>query len=189
MNASVLALYRPIGVLLLLLVPTITAQATQLEQMSLDELGRTASTVVQGKVLTTHSYWNPDHTKIFTEILVESDVTHKGPAAGSVRIVQLGGTVDNVRVTVHGALGWTPGEEVLLFLEPYKANTFVVTGLSQGKFGIVRDERTGEVFASRAPAAGAKGAGNRANDGGHRSIEKMPLTRLLDEALGTGAGR
>jgi hypothetical protein len=172
-----------------LAISALPLQATQLQMLSVEEMGRSANAVVQGKVLSQQSYWNPDHTKILTEIMVSSDVTHKGTASGAVRIVQLGGTVDNVRVNVHGALQWTAGEEVLVFLESYRDGAFVVTGLSQGKFNIVRDGDSGATYVSRMPLEGVELAGGHSVKRAADRIDKIPLSEFLAEALGTGNER
>jgi hypothetical protein len=160
------------------------AQTTQVQQLSVEELGSVASKVVRGEVATVHSYWNPQRTKIFTEIVVAAAETYKGTAAGTIRILQLGGTVDGVRVTVHGALGWTPGEEVLLFLESYRDDRFVVTGLSQGKFNVVRDPGSGEAFVARVPLEGVEVVGGEGARAVASEIEKIPLRQFVRRSLG-----
>ena len=52
------------------------------------------------------------------------DESFKGDAGSSLRIVQLGGVVGNVRMTVHGAIQWHAGKEVVLFLEPALPGTW-----------------------------------------------------------------
>jgi hypothetical protein len=131
------------------------ANATQIIAMSPQKMGQTASEVVRGSVTSVQSYWNASHTKIFTETVVAVDETYKGSATGQVTLLQLGGEVDGVRVTVHGALSWTAGEEVLLFLEPYTEGRFHVSGFSQGKFAVERDPVTGRAFV-RAPRRTAR---------------------------------
>jgi hypothetical protein len=172
---------------ILFMLTGVSLHATQLRQLSIEEMGLAADKVVQGTVTATHSFWNAEGTKIFTEITVASDETHKGRPEGTVRILQLGGTVDNVQVTVHGALAWTPGEEVLLFLEAYGNDAYVVSGLSQGKYSVVRDLRSGEVFVTRSATSvvettGPPGAAPRRDD-------LVPLASVLERALGTGAVR
>jgi len=84
------------------------------------------------------------------------DDAYKGARPTSVSILQLGGVVDGVRVTVSGALNWRDGEEVLLFLEPYTNGSYQVSGFSQGKFEVERDPETGERFVRRPELTGAE---------------------------------
>jgi len=144
-------------------------------------MGEESALVVQGKVTGVRSYWNDSNTKIFTETQVAVDRSFKGGAGGTVSVVQLGGVVGHVQMKVEGALAWNPGEEVLLFLEPFPGGRYMVYGLSQGRYDIERDER-GRPFVSRGAFEGVemKGApGGRAPE-----KERVPLDRFIDSALG-----
>jgi hypothetical protein len=162
------------------------ADATQVISKSVEQLGGESESVVRGKVTDVRSFWNDKHTKIFTEVFVEVDETYKGGNLRTVRLLQLGGTVEPVKMTVHGALQWRVDEEVLLFLEPYQG-AYHVSGFSQGKFPIERDKRTGEPFIRRmlddgpAPVSGSS-LHRRAVNG------RTPLDRFVDHALGRKGG-
>jgi hypothetical protein len=150
------------------------------------QLGTRATTVVRGTVADVRSFWNAAHTKIFTEIELDVAEAYKGSARGRVRMLQLGGEVDGVRVTVHGTLQWVSGEEVLVFLEPYRDGAFHVTGFSQGKFRVERDERTGRAYVSRPALDGvafAAGAGAAAAG----AVARVPLDSFVGRALGLTA--
>jgi hypothetical protein len=120
--------------------------ATQIIQKSPQQLGEASELVVLGKVASVQSYWNEKRTKMFTKTQIHIETTYKGQKRQSVDIIQLGGVVDNVRVTVSGALQWKQGEEVLLFLEPYMKDQYQVSGFSQGRYEIERDKETGKAY-------------------------------------------
>lgn len=161
------------------------ADATQVISKSATELGNESVSVVRGKVTGVRSFWNQKHTKIFTEITVAVDETYKGPSQRAVRLLQLGGTVEPVKMTVHGALQWRVDEEVLLFLEPYQ-NAYHVSGFSQGKFPIERDKRTGEPFVRRIVDEGAHPSSKAVQ---HRAARTLtPLGVFVDYALGKKGG-
>ena len=105
-----------LGIMLAVAATSSPARATTLIERTPEQIARQSALVVDGKVVGVRSYWNADHSRIFTEATVDVDGTHKGRAGARVRVVQIGGVVGNVRMTAHGALAWTPGEEVLLFL-------------------------------------------------------------------------
>lgn len=168
-----------------------SAIATQVLYRSPEELGAESAIVVRGEVVEVRSYWNEKRTKIFTAARVAVGETYKGSGASSVDVIQLGGVVDNVKVTVQGALSWKKGEEVVLFLEPYDgpsapAAAFQVSGFSQGKFNIERDPRTGKAFVSRPEAVGVELVGASSPDSPEPSsrIESVPIEQFIDEALG-----
>jgi len=172
--------------ILALLILVSVAGATQIILQSLDQMGDNATAVVRGKVAAVRSFWNDTHTKIFTETTIAVDETFKGQPGEAVRVVQLGGTVDNIRVTAHGALMWKQGEEILLFLEDYTPGLYQVAGFSQGKFQIERDSRTGEVYVMRPTLSGAEIIGGSGEKSSAGEFQKMPLEKFMEEALGEG---
>jgi hypothetical protein len=164
-----------------LIALTAFAQATQIIYRSPQQMGEESALVVSGQVTGVRSYWNDTRTKIFTETRVAVDRSYKGGAGGTVSVVQLGGVVGNVQMKVEGALAWSPGEEVLLFLEPFNGDRFMVYGLSQGKYEIERDER-GRPFVSRGALEGVEMLD--APDDRTPEQERVPLNTFLDRALG-----
>jgi hypothetical protein len=159
--------------------------ATQVIQRSPKELAQLSQLVVDGTVQSVRSYWNDDRSKIFTEAVIRVEATHKGTAAQSVRVVQPGGVVGNVRMTAHGALQWKQGEQVLLFLEPATPGAFQVAGFTQGKYLIERDPQTGKSFVKHAmppDAADSKSPAADANSTA-RATEKITLEQFLDSVL------
>lgn len=163
------------------------AHASQIVYMTPRQMATRADLVVSGTVSTVRSFWNEKHTKIFTTIVVSVGETYKGTPTPTVEMLQLGGTVDGVKVTVDGALQWKSGEEVLLFLEPYTQGARQVTGLSQGKFRIERDAKTGESFVSRPALEGVKLVRQGASESAPmtKAVEKISLKRFVEEALAT----
>jgi len=174
------------GLLVLLFVIASTAHAAQLVNMTPKELAVHSDLIVRGTVAYAQCYWNDKHTKIFTKAAITVAETYKGNEVPSIEVLQLGGIVGNVKMTVEGALGWKEGEEVLLFLEPYPQGAHQVTGLSQGKFAIERDPKTGAAFISRPAPVDAKLVQQRSAEGKSMppSIQKMPLERFIQDALG-----
>lgn len=174
-----------IGAVILLLIPGVIV-ATQVEYRSVEQLGRQSSSVVLGTVAGVESYWNADHTKVYTRTTVVVDESYKGPGTSQVQLLQLGGVVDNVRVSVCGAPAWTAGEEVLLFLEPYVDGAYQVSGFSQGKFVVERDPDTGARFVRRPALEGAEiiGGPSASAPAVAGVADRVPLDRFLDRALG-----
>jgi hypothetical protein len=176
-----------LSVLTVLFVTSIltgTAYATQLIYRSPKQMGDEAALVATGKVTGVRSYWNDKQTKIFTETTIQIDQAYKGTASQTVRIIQMGGVVGTVRMHVHGALGWRPGEEVLLFLDAYDADRYRVSGFSQGKFGVERDPVTGEAFVTRPMLDGTEVLGAPAKRGGvPGQPERVPLDQFINNAL------
>lgn len=164
-----------------LIALTTLAQATQIIYRSPQQMGEESALVVQGRVTGVRSYWNDTNTKIFTETRVVIDRSYKGGAGGTVSVVQLGGVVDHVQMKVEGALAWNPGEEVLLFLEHFSDDRYMVYGLSQGKYAIERDER-GRPFVSHGAFEDVEMIDAPADTA--PEAERVPLDTFIDKALG-----
>jgi hypothetical protein len=162
------------------------AYATQIAYRSPQDLGEQSPLVVRGRVQSVESYWNTKHTKIFTRTRIAVYETYKGNAPPTVDLVQMGGIVGNVKVTVQGALQWRVGEEVLLFAEPYDAGSYQVSGFSQGKFTIERDRATGIAYVD-APApegVGLLGAPSPQQPSRARLGQRVTLEQFVSQALG-----
>ncbi len=159
--------------------------ATQIIHRTPQQMGQQSSLVIQGKVTRMRSYWNDKGTKIYTETMVQIDQTYKGTNPGMARVLQLGGTVGNVKVTVAGALHWKLGEEVVLFLEQATADAYQVSGFSQGKFNVERDPKTGQAFLTRPALEGVEVLGvlPTAEEFPTSRTMKVPLEQFIDNAL------
>lgn len=164
----------------------VAPRAAELTYMTPKEMAAHADLVIRGNVARVQSFWNDKHTKIFTKAVIAVAETYKGNNSSSVEVLQLGGIVGDVKMTVEGAFQWKEGEEALLFLEPYAQGVHQVIGLSQGKFAIERDQETGEAFISSPALVDVKLVQQQATEGKPVpvSIEKIPLARFIREALG-----
>jgi hypothetical protein len=137
---------RSLFFLTILLLPATSTRATTLVRLSLEQLSQAATVVVRGRVLGQVSRWNPAHTQIVTRTTVQVVQSVKGDAPLQVVIDQPGGAVGNVRVRVAGAVFFRPQDEFYFFLEPARrdASQFLLVGMLQGAFRIIRDPRNGE---------------------------------------------
>ena len=97
---------------------------------------------------------------IMTDSVFAVDRYIKGRGTATITVTSLGGALPdrNLIMTVPGMVEFTPKEEVLLFLARTTARTYSVYGLSQGKFVIQSDPKTG-----------------------NKSVLQRPLTTLLSE--------
>jgi hypothetical protein len=116
------------------------AAATTMLRIDLPELARTADTVVHGTVRRMESRWSGDRRRIVTDVEIEVTETLKGQASHTVLLVQPGGRVGDIGQKVHGLASFTPGEEVVVFLERRGPSAFRVTGMAQGKYQVRRSE-------------------------------------------------
>ena len=130
------------ALLSLVLLLGLSASATTMLRAELPELARTADTIVHGTVRRVESRWSGDGRRIVTDVEIQVSETLKGQAGGSVLVTQPGGTVGDIGQTVHGLARFTPGEEVVVFLERRGKVAFEVSGMAQGKFQVRREGKT-----------------------------------------------
>ena len=118
----------------------VSACATMIVPMSVEELTRASADVVEATALRTWSTWNAQHTLLytFTEFAVTSRL--KGSAPDKVVVKQMGGHADGIIQRVAGVRYFQAGEETLLFLRPSAARdgSEVIVGLVQGNFRVWR---------------------------------------------------
>ena len=119
---------------------TKSSRASLLRAMSLGELTQTADSIVVGNVVSVSAAWDLQHRRIISIIEVDIEETWKGPSPANRRIaiVQPGGSVGEMEMTVGGMPSFSVGEKLLLFLQGQRR--FQVAGMSQGKRGVVWNE-------------------------------------------------
>jgi hypothetical protein len=108
--------------------------------MSLAELTATADQIVVGKVVSVHSAWDSSHRRIFSTIEVKIEESWKGLGCSSLTILQPGGSVGDIEMTVHGMPSFQVGEISLLFLEG--TERFRVAGMALGQRPLVWDAKS-----------------------------------------------
>jgi hypothetical protein len=158
-----------ISVFLAALLAAVSAPATTLVHLSLEQLSQASSDVVRGRAVSQESRWNDAHTQIVTVTTVEVERTLKGTPRSTVAIEQLGGSLGNLHVRVPGTVSFRRGASYFLFLEPARSGSYHVTGMAQGAYRIYRLPQTGEERVVRpfgalfhSPKAGRSNSGPQA---------------------------
>jgi hypothetical protein len=103
--------------LILTALAALPAGATTLIRQGLEGLTAENETIVFGRVLDIHSYWNADHSMILTDVRVRPSQVLKGDrAAREVTFTLLGGTVGDITTLIIGGPELVPGSDYVLFL-------------------------------------------------------------------------
>lgn len=138
-----------INILLIFIFFTSSSHAQSVE-LTLEDLCLLSSDVVKVEVTSIKSYWNNSKTRIFTNISIKILEKYKGNLNINEEITYrtIGGTIDGITTFVVGNPGYSLGERAILFFERVKVSegneNFVVSGMSQGKFKIIKDKITNE---------------------------------------------
>ena len=138
----------------LLLITSASLQATTVRRLTLDDLVAKASSIIEGRVLDSHTFWTENRKLILTSYTIEVRENLKGPAAQSVVVTMVGGRIGSTALRVSGMPTLEVGESAIFFLEQSSSYTTVV-GLKQGKFpiadGQVQDMSGGGVSSGALP--------------------------------------
>jgi hypothetical protein len=125
--------------------------ATTLKRMSVADLSRAAHTVVRAWCVANTTQW--DSGEIWTFTTFDVDEVWKGSSSAQITVRLLGGRAGNLTSTVSGAPRFSPGEEVVLFLEHTPGQDFSIVSWMQGTFRIGRDRATAQEFVTQDTAA------------------------------------
>ena len=138
-------------------------RASLLRAMSLGELAHAADRIVVGHVVSVNAAWDAQHRRILSTIEVDVEESWKGPAAANrhITIVQLGGSVGDMEMTVQGMPSFSVGEKSVLFLQGQVR--FQVVGMGQGKRALLWNETSKQWLAEAPDSEGVVevGAGSK----------------------------
>ncbi len=112
------------------------AAATTVPSISFEELTDRSELIVSGQVSRSWTDWDGEHKYIWTHYELTVSATHKGSAAAKVIFSEPGGVVGIEGLAVAGAVGYQPGEHVLVFLQRMPNGYLRTTGWSQGKYDV-----------------------------------------------------
>jgi hypothetical protein len=169
------------------------ARASLILALDMPTLVSRADNIAVVDVVSVKADWNPSHQRILTTVDLLVVDSWKGAAAPTthLQVVQPGGTVGDLTMTVDGMTPFVAGERALVFLRgrPDRAS---VVGMAQGK-RVVRREAAGPRWMVRAPdRAGADFVRPRTAGGPPPVFERgdRPLAEVRSEvlALCTAAG-
>lgn len=146
--------------------------------LSIEEMVNQSDLIAIGSCTSARSVWVDRNLVTLATISVAE--TLKGDAASQVTVVLPGGADANRRIpiamTYPGAPRITPGEDVLLFLvhEDELGGSYAVSGFSQGKFSIVKDEDGREMVSRDLTNVRLQGrAGHRRGTASLTSLETL----------------
>src|SRR5262249_50385248 len=121
--------------------------ATIVRRLALDEMGRGAALVVQGRISAATVVERGD--RVYTDTRLEVTDCLKGDCPSTVTVRQLGGEVRGRGMSVEGAARLAVGSEVVLFLRPRRDGAFAPVGMAQGAYTVERDDASNVSALSR----------------------------------------
>jgi hypothetical protein len=141
---------KPLVFLICLLASAQSAFATTVVMPPDDQLIIEARAIITGRILAVESGLDDSDNRIYTYVTVRVQEVLKGQVdRRKIVLKQPGGEYGNRGTLVFGVPQFTPGEDVLLYLDTWRDGSLRVHQMLLGKFAIVRDQATGQLFADR----------------------------------------
>ncbi len=172
---------------LITLFASTAVRSTTLVHMSVAQMTQTAELVIRARCVENSVRWDQGEIWTFTTFAVEE--TWKGQQGFSsnqyLTIRLLGGTLGHFTSNVSGVPRFSPGEEVVLFLEPTGPHGYYsVVSWLQGTFRIHEDLRTGQIIAVQDTASFEtfEPSTQKFRESGLRNIRIEDLRGLVDAA-------
>ena len=116
--------------------------ATAVRRLDLKELAQGSAIIAQGRIVRQWCAWDPEHRFIWTHSQVAVHEVFKGGPYATITISEPGGTLDGLSMQVSGAVRFSDGEEVVVFLRDTPLHYWRVNGWSQGKYHFSRAAST-----------------------------------------------
>src|ERR1700736_5638663 len=132
---------RTILKLAILMSGATTIHATTLARLSIDQLAAAADATARLRCTSVESRW--ENGQIWTITSFDVVETMKGALPTQITVRLPGGRVGHLTATVDGTPKFSPGDEVVAFLEKSRAGGFSVAAWVEGTFRIRSDPRTG----------------------------------------------
>ena len=134
-----------IGLLIMFLFFTTGFESkAQLKKMSDQDLTVESTAVLHGKCSKVRSDWNETKDMIMTSVTLVPDEYMKGNLGGEVVVMVPGGRIGDIIYEVSEMPVFTEGEEVVAFVWRNPLGKNLITGGSQGRLKIQKDELTGK---------------------------------------------
>ena len=108
----------------------------QVPRFSLEDLVDGSQYIVHGRVIHTWTGWDAKHLYLWTHHEIAVVDALRGAPGVRVTVSEPGGSLDGVHQSLSGALPFSPGEEVVVFLYRTPIGFLRAAGGVQGKFTI-----------------------------------------------------
>ena len=104
-----------------------------------NSLRKQSEAVVHAKVVDVRSYWNDDHSVIFTDVALDVKGRLHGASDNLIIVRVPGGTVGDYTMDMEGAPRFKVNDEVVAFVARWHDGAAMVAGYFQGLSSIKRD--------------------------------------------------
>jgi hypothetical protein len=121
---------------IIVFILAVAANATTIPQYSVEDLAGKSDRIIVGTVIRSSTSWGPEHKFIWTRYELAIEDTIKGATEKTLTVSSAGGHLDGKTMYIPGAVAFTAGERVALFLKTFASGDKLTVGWTQGKFDI-----------------------------------------------------
>lgn len=121
--------------------------ASMLEPWGTKDLTKKSNSIAVGEVTSKWTSYDPERKMVYTYVKLKIAETLKGQKRSEVLIRVPGGQSKNLAMSVHGVASFRQGEKALVFLQQDRDGAPSLVGMSQGKYLVRVDSKTGKEMA------------------------------------------
>ena len=111
-------------------------RATTIPRVDFEELTDASETIAAGRVTDSWAAWDPEHKYIWTHYRLSVTEIVKGTRVSTLEFAEPGGAIGDASMIVGGAIRYTAGENVVIFLSRMPNGYLRTAGWSQGKYDL-----------------------------------------------------
>ena len=97
--------------------------------------------MASGRIVREWTAWDSGHKYIWTHYQLRTSGVHKGAAGPMVEFAEPGGMADGMGMTIAGAVRYSVGDNVMVFLQRMPNGYLRTTGWGQGKYLVDGDSK------------------------------------------------
>lgn len=112
------------------------ASGTLIPRLSFEQLTDASELVVAGHITSSWTAWDSEHRYIWTHYTMDVDSTLKGTRSRVIEFAEPGGSVNGAAMNIVGAIRYSVGDSMVVFLARMPNGYLRTTGWSQGKYAL-----------------------------------------------------
>ena len=132
---------RVLTLLAVCIASAASATATSVPRITFAELTDNSDLVASGRIVREWTAWDSGHKYIWTHYQLRTSGVHKGAAGPMVEFAEPGGMADGMGMTIAGAVRYSVGDNVMVFLQRMPNGYLRTTGWGQGKYLVDGDSK------------------------------------------------
>ncbi len=144
-------------------------------RVTAEQLTAQSQLILEGNIVRSWTAWDPEHKYIWTHFEVAVTDALRGARTSTITISEPGGDLEGIHQRFSGAVSYSRGEAMVLFLSRTPIGYWRVVGGPQGKFSVGAD---GRVQANAIGGAVAAPSGRGLGGTPLSALDRLPLAQF-----------